>query len=244
VILAAAILLLTYVAVMSERVNRAVVALIGAGFAIVLGVVNQMTAIQSIDFNTLALLAGMMIIVGIAKRSGLFGYVAIKTAQIMRARPAGILIALPLVTAVFSALLDNVTTVLLIVPVTLVICSELRVRPYPFLFTEIFASNIGGTATLIGDPPNILIGSAVGLTFSDFVAALGPVIVVIFAVQTLLMHFVWGRHLRSDSSHRARIMQMKAGEAIDDRRLLIVSLAVIAASSTWRREPSPSSAPP
>jgi Na+/H+ antiporter NhaD/arsenite permease-like protein len=228
-VLASAILILTYAAVMSERVNRAVIALIGAGLAVVAGVLSQQEAIAAIDFNTLALLSGMMIIVGIAKKSGLFGFVAIKAAQAMRARPAGILVALPVVTAVFSALLDNVTTVLLIVPVTLVICSELHVKTYPFLFAEIFASNIGGTATLIGDPPNILIGSAVGLTFSDFLIALGPVIAVAFVLQTGIVHLLWGRHLAADASHRARIMQMSATEAIDDWRLLWWSLVVIAA---------------
>src|SRR5262249_41690030 len=144
----AALFVLIYAAIVTERVNRAVVALLGAGLAIAAGFVNQTQAIAAIDFNTLALLAGMMIIVGIAKKSGVFGYVAIRAAQVMKAQPAGILVALPLVTAILSALLDNVTTVLLIVPVTLVICSELQIRPYPFLFAEIFASNIGGTATL------------------------------------------------------------------------------------------------
>ena len=143
--LPAALFVLTYAAIMSERVNRAIVALFGAGFAIAAGVLSQNEAIAAIDFNTIALLAGTMIIVGVAKKSGLFGYVAIAAAQAMRASPAGILLALPLVTAVISAFLNNVTTVLLIVPVTLAITTELRVRPYPFLFAEIFASNIGGT---------------------------------------------------------------------------------------------------
>ena len=229
-IVPAALFLLSYAAIMTERINRAIVALLGAGLAIVAGMLNQEEAVAAIDFNTIALLAGMMIIVGIAKKSGLFGYVAIRSAQIMRAQPAGILFALPLVTAVLSALLDNVTTVLLIVPVTLVICSELQVRVYPFLVAEIFASNIGGTATLIGDPPNILIGSAVGLTFNDFVFALTPVVIVLFAVQTAINHVIWGRHMRADGSHRARIMAMDAVGAIEDRRLLKMSLAVMAAT--------------
>ena len=226
----AALFVLAYAAIMSERVNRALVALLGAGLAILAGMLNQEQAIAAVDFNTLALLTGMMFIVGIARKSGLFGYVAIRAAQIMRARPAGILIALPVITAILSALLDNVTTVLLIVPVTMVICSELKVRRYPFLFAEIFASNIGGTATLIGDPPNILIGSAVGLTFNDFVFALTPVVLVILVVQTALNHVIWGRHLHAAGADRQRVMAMSADSAIEDKRLLWLSLAVMAAT--------------
>jgi len=229
IVLPAALFVFTYVAVMAEKVNRAIVALLGAGLAIALGLLDQNEAIAAIDFNTLALLAGTMIIVGIAKKSGVFGYVAVRSAQLMRGSPSGILVALPLVTGVISAFLNNVTTVLLIVPVTLVICAELRVRPYPFLFAEIFASNIGGTATLIGDPPNILIGSAVGLSFDDFVVNLTPVIIVVFAVQTALMHFIWGRKMAADVSHRERVMAMNAGDAIQDRRLALNSLVIIGA---------------
>jgi Na+/H+ antiporter NhaD/arsenite permease-like protein len=227
-VLPAALFILTYAAIMTERINRAVVALLGAGLAIASGLINQEEAIRAIDFNTLALLAGMMIIVGITKKSGLFGYVAIRATQFMRGSPAGIMLALAVITAVFSALLDNVTTVLLIVPVTLVICSELHVRPYPFLFAEIFASNIGGTSTLIGDPPNILIGSATGLTFNDFVYALLPVIVVIFILQSALFHLIWGRTMRADKTHRARVMANNANEMIEDPRLVTLSLVVIA----------------
>jgi Na+/H+ antiporter NhaD/arsenite permease-like protein len=229
IVLPAALFVFTYVAIMAEKVNRAIVALLGAGLAITLGLLDQNEAIAAIDFNTLALLAGTMIIVGIAKKSGVFGYVAIRSAQLMRGSPAGILVVLPLVTAMISAFLNNVTTVLLIVPVTLVICAELRVRPYPFLFAEIFASNIGGTATLIGDPPNILIGSAVGLSFDDFVVNLTPVIIVVFAVQTALMHVIWGRKMGADASHRERVMAMSAGDAIADKRLAANSLLVIGA---------------
>ncbi len=227
-LLPVALFVLTYAAIMSERVNRAIVALLGGGFAIASGLVSQDEATRAIDFNTLALLAGMMIVVGIASKSGLFGYVAVATARAMRGSPAGILFALSLVTGLFSALLDNVTTVLLIVPVTLAICRELEVAPYPFLFSEIFASNIGGTATLIGDPPNILIGSAVGLTFNDFLLALGPVIAVVFALQLTLHHLLWGRHMRSDPQKRARIMANDASTLIEDRYLLKCALAVIA----------------
>jgi Na+/H+ antiporter NhaD/arsenite permease-like protein len=226
-VLPAALLLFTYAAIVSERVNRAVVALLGAGLAVLLGVLDEEEAIAAIDFNTIALLIGMMIIVGVSKHSGLYGYVAIRTAKLMRGRPDGILAGLAIITAVLSALLDNVTTVLLIVPVTLVITTELELKPYPFLFVEIFASNIGGTATLIGDPPNILIGSAVGLTFMDFVYALGPAVVVILVLQMLYFHFTWGRGLRASAEYRARIMALDEKAAITDRRLLAMSLLVL-----------------
>lgn len=217
-----------YGVIVTERLNRAVVAILAATLAVVLGFLAQPDAIAAIDFNTLALLIGTMIIVGVTKKSGIFGYVAIRAAQLMRASPAGILAALATVTGLISAFLPNATTVLFIVPVTLVIATELSLPPYPFLFAEIFASNIGGTATLIGDPPNILIGSAAGLSFDDFLLALGPAVVAVFVVQTAALHFIWGRQLRAEPKFRANIMAMNAAGAIADRRLVPWSLAVIA----------------
>src|SRR3954469_7372152 len=182
---------------MSEKLNRAIVALLGAGLMISLGLVTQEQAVAGIDFNTLALLTGMMLIVAITRRCGVFQYVAIVAARAARASPAGGLVLMAVVTAVFSALLDNVTTVLLVAPVTLVICRELKVPPYPFLFAEIVASNIGGTATLIGDPPNIMIGSLTGLDFNASVIHLAPVILLVMAAQALMTHLVWGREMRA-----------------------------------------------
>ena len=164
----------TYAVIVSEKVNRAIVSLLGAGLMVMLGVLNQETAVSGIDFNTLGLLTGMMVIVAITKRSGVFQYIAVWSAKKVKAQPWGILLMLSLVTAVFSALLDNVTTVLLIVPVTLLICHELDLSPYPYLFADISCSNIGRTATLIGGPPNIIIGSAVHLIFTDFLFNLAP----------------------------------------------------------------------
>lgn len=223
------VLLVTYAVVITEKVNRAIVALIGAALMVVIGVLDQRQAIEGIDWNTIGLLTGMMILVSISRRSGMFQYVAIWSARAVRARPAGILLMLQVSTAVVSALLDNVTTVLLIVPVTLVIAKELKVPPYPFLFAEIFASNIGGTATLIGDPPNILIGSQADLDFNAFLLNLAPVIVLIMAAQALMVHFVWGRQLAATPEARSRIMDMVPREAIMDRLLLKQSLAVLAA---------------
>jgi len=220
--------IVTYAVIVSEKVNRAIVSLLGAGLMIMLGVLNQETAISGIDFNTLGLLIGMMVIVAITRRSGVFQFIAVWSAKQVKASPWGILLMLSVVTAVFSALLDNVTTVLLIAPVTLLICHELDLSPYPFLFAEIFASNIGGTATLIGDPPNIMIGSAVRLTFNDFVANLAPVVPLILLVTLGIIYLIWGRKLRATADARARIMQFREREAITDARLLKQSLLVLA----------------
>jgi len=222
------VLAATYAIIMSEKVNRAIVALIGAGVMIVIGVLEQEEAIRGIDFNTIGLLTGMMILVSISRRSGMFQYLAIWSAQAARAHPAGILFILQITTAVLSAFLDNVTTVLLIVPVTLAICTTLKVPAYPYLFAEIFASNIGGTATLIGDPPNILIGSQAGLSFNDFVWHLTPVIIVVMVVQAVIIHFVWGKDLRASHDAEERVMAMKAADTIEDWRLLKQSLVVLA----------------
>ena len=221
------ILVITYAVIISEKINRAIVALLGATAMILVGAINQEQAIDGVDFNTLALLIGMMILVAIAKRSGMFQYLAVWAARVSRGQPWALLALLSVVTALVSALLDNVTTVLLIAPVTLVITDQLKVPPYPFLFTEILASNIGGTATLIGDPPNIIIGSAANLSFNDFVVHLAPIIVVILILQLLINHAVWGRQMRGDPGARARVMAFNAKEAISDWTLLYKSLFVI-----------------
>jgi Na+/H+ antiporter NhaD/arsenite permease-like protein len=225
---ATTLFVITYLVIMSDRLNRAIVALLGAGLLILAGVLNQEEAMHAVDWNTLGLLLGMMLIVNITRRSGLFQYVAIWSAKKVDARPWGILLMMSTVTAVFSAFLDNVTTVLLTVPVTLLITDELKVKPYPYLFAQIFASNIGGTATLIGDPPNIMIGSATGLTFNDFGIALTPVIIVIFVATMIPLYFYWGRHLRATEENRRHVMAFNESEAITDPRLLKQSLAVIA----------------
>jgi len=218
----------TYAVIMTDKLNRAIVALLGAGLLILVGVLDQKEAMGAVDWNTLGLLLGMMLIVNITRRSGLFQYVAIWSAKKVDASPWGIMLMMSIVTAVFSAFLDNVTTVLLTVPVTLLITEELKVKPYPYLFAQIFASNIGGTATLIGDPPNIMIGSATGLTFNDFAIALTPVIVVIMVATLVPLYFIWGRHLSATDENRRHVMGFNEREAITDPRLLKQSLLVIA----------------
>ena len=170
----------------------------------------------------------MMILVSISRRSGMFQYLAIWSAQAAKAHPAGILFILQITTAVLSAFLDNVTTVLLIVPVTLAICKTLKVPAYPYLFAEIIASNIGGTATLIGDPPNILIGSQAGLSFNEFVYHLTPVIVIVMVVQAVIIHFLWGKDLKASHDAEARVMAMNPADSIEDWLLLKQSLVVLA----------------
>lgn len=221
------VLLVTYAVIMSEKVNRAIIALLGAGAMVIVGVLDQTEAIKGVDWNTLGLLTGMMILVSISRRSGMFQYVAVKAAQLASANPAGILFLLQITTAILSALLDNVTTVLLVVPVTLAICKDLKVPAYPFLFAEIFASNIGGTATLIGDPPNILIGSQAGLSFNDFVVHLTPVIIVVIVVQAVMIHAIWGRSMKATARAKATVMALKAGKSITDWTLLKQSVVVL-----------------
>lgn len=190
----------SYGAIISEKVHRTIVAIFGGALMIIAGEImgfyGQHSAVGAIDFNTVGLLVGMMLIVGITKDTGIFQYVAVRAAKLAKGNPWKILLMFALITAVFSALLDNVTTVLLMVPMTFVICDNLKIKPMPFLLVEIFMSNIGGTATLIGDPPNILIGSAAGLTFMQFVQNLAPVAIVSTIVLIPLFKFWYGKKLK------------------------------------------------
>src|SRR5579872_4520345 len=223
------ILAVTYAAIIAGRLNRAVVALVGASIMVIIGVLDQDEAVKGIDWDTIGLLTGMMILVSISRRSGLFQCLAIWSAQRVKANPAGILLTLQLVTAILSAVLNNVSTVLLVVPVTLVIAEELDLPPFPFLFAEIFAANIGGTATLIGDPPNIMIGSQAGFDFNAFIVNVGPAALLVMAVQAIMVHLTWGRGMRASPESRALVMGMNARGMISDRVLLRRSVLVIAA---------------
>ena len=227
------VLAVTYAFIIAGRLNRAVVALIGAAVVVIVGALDQDEAVKGIDWDTIGLVTGMMILVAISRRSGLFQYLAIWSAQRVKASPAGILLTLQIATALLSGVLNNVSTVLLIVPVTLAITEELEVSAFPFLFAEVFASNIGGTATLIGDPPNILIGTMAGLDFNSFLANVAPVAVLVMAVQALLVHLIWGRALRASPERRTLVMGMNAPGMISDwvllRRSVLVLGAVLAA---------------
>ncbi len=226
-IVATAVMIISYVVLFTEKLNRAVVALLGASIMILAGILTQQQAFLGIDFNTLALLIGMMMIVGISEKTGVFQYVAIWATKKVKANPRGILMILAIVTAIFSAFLDNVTTVLLIVPVTFQITKKLGVPVYPFLLVEIFASNIGGTATLIGDPPNILIGSAINLSFMDFMKELTPIVILCMLVLVAMFDFFYGRRLISTMQRREKIMQLNEADSIKNMSLLIKSLSVL-----------------
>ncbi|MFT7144167.1 MAG: Na+/H+ antiporter NhaD/arsenite permease-like protein [Alphaproteobacteria bacterium] len=212
--------LATYGIVLTERINRAIVAVLGASLMVLLGVLTQDLALKGVDFNTIGLLLGMMIIVVITKESGVFQYVAIKSAKVVHANPIGVLAVFSIVTAVFSALLDNVTTVLLITPVILLITRELGVKPYPYLFSSILASNIGGSATLIGDPPNIMIGSAANLSFNAFVYNLTPLAIIVMVLTMVPLLLIWRKELVASDHNKERIMKLNEKEAIKDPLLL------------------------
>lgn len=219
---------IAYVIIFTEKVNRAVVALLGAAVMVISGLLSQKQALAGIDFNTLALLIGMMIVVAITEKSGLFQFVAIWGVKKVKASPRGLLAVLAVVTAVFSGFLDNVTTVLLIVPITFQITKKLKINPYPYLVLEIFASNIGGTATLIGDPPNILIGSALDLGFMDFVYRLTPVVTVTMVLLILVFDFFWKKQLVTTKRNQVLVMRMDEKASIKDKALLVKSLVVLA----------------
>ncbi|MCZ8521864.1 MULTISPECIES: ArsB/NhaD family transporter [Paenibacillus] len=222
------IFLLTYGMIIAEKIHRTIIAMLGGILMVVLGIVDQESALHHIDFNTLGLLVGMMIIVSITAETGLFKYIALIAAKKAKGDPTRILLSLVLITAFGSAFLDNVTTVLLMVPVTLSITRQLRVNPVPFLITQIIASNIGGTATLIGDPPNIMIGSAVKeLTFMAFINNLAPVAIIILLVTMPIFVLLFRKQIQTTDELKQSIMRIDENEVITDRKLLIKSLSVL-----------------
>ena len=217
-----------YALIISEKIHRTIIGICGAMLMILLGIINQETAIHHIDFNTLGLLMGMMVIVNITSETGLFNYLAIWAAKKVKAKPISLLIALSFLTAVCSALLDNVTTVLLTVPITFSITKQLNVDVKPFLIAQILASNIGGTATLIGDPPNIMIGSAVGLQFMDFITNLTAICILIFIVTIALLIVIYGKKLHTTDELREKVMQLDEKSQIVEPRLLKKCLFALA----------------
>ncbi|MGM9531528.1 ArsB/NhaD family transporter [Intestinibacter sp.] len=226
-IIAIAIFAIVMVLIISEKIDRTVVALSGAALMFVFKILTFEEGISHIDFNTLIVLIGMMIVVAIVKKSGLFEYVAILTAKISKGDPSKIMVYFMIITAFLSAVLDNVTTVLLIGPMTLVISDILSINPIPFLITQILASNIGGTATLIGDPPNIMIGSAAGLSFGDFIVNLGPIIVVILAIVIVIFKIFYRKQLVKSEESEKLIANLDEKKAIQDKALLVKSIIVL-----------------
>ena len=227
-IVAIVIFVAAYALIISEKIHRTIIGICGAMLMILLGIINQETAIHHIDFNTLGLLMGMMVIVNITSETGLFNYLAIWAAKKVKAKPISLLVALSLLTAVCSALLDNVTTVLLTVPITFSITKQLNVDVKPFLIAQILASNIGGTATLIGDPPNIMIGSAVKeLTFVAFIENLAPIAIICMVIVLFIMSAAYRRSLVTTPALQQELMQMDEKAAITDHSLLKRSLFVL-----------------
>lgn len=227
-LIAIIIFIIAYGMIISEKIHRTIAAMSGAALLIFLGVLTQDEAIKYIDFNTIGLLTGMMIIVSITVQTGLFKYLSIRSAQCVHGQPVALLIMFSLITAIGSAFLDNVTTVLLVVPVTLSIARQLAISPTPFLMSEIFMANIGGTATMIGDPPNIMIGSAVPkLSFMDFIINLAPVILIITVATLVMLAFIYRRSLHGNTDARAELALLNASEAIKDKALLIKSVSVL-----------------
>ena len=221
-----------YLLIASDKINRVAAALGGAAVILAIGVVGPSDAFFSedtgIDWNVVFLLFGMMVIVGVLRQTGVFEYVAIWAAKRARGRPFRVMTLLCLITAVASAGLDNVTTVLLMAPVTLLVCERIGVRPVPFLIAEALASNIGGTATLIGDPPNLIVASRSGLTFNDFLVNLGPIVVVLLVAFVGLSRVLFRHDFETDPDQVADVMELDEREAVRDRPLLIRSLAVLA----------------
>jgi Na+/H+ antiporter NhaD/arsenite permease-like protein len=230
---AVATFVITYVLIATEWVHRLAAALGGAMIMLVIGATDAEHAFFSpqtgVDWNVIVLLIGMMLIVGVLRRTGLFEFLAIWAVKRARGRPYPVMIILVLITAIASAGLDNVTTVLLVAPVTLLVCDRLGLPAAPFLIAEVMASNIGGTATLIGDPPNIIIASRSGLTFTDFLNVLTPIVAILLIVFLALCRWLFRDAFRHDPAKVGRVMAMHERDAIKDPRLLLVSLVVLGA---------------
>jgi Na+/H+ antiporter NhaD/arsenite permease-like protein len=230
---AVAVFTVAYVLIATERVHRVAAALGGAVVMLALGATDAEHAFFSehtgIDWNVVFLLLGMMLIVAVLKRTGVFEYIAIVAAKRARGRPFRVMVILVVVTAVASAMLDNVTTVLLVAPVTFLVCQRLGVPVAPYLIAEALSSNIGGTATLVGDPPNIIIASRAGLSYNDFLVHLAPIVVLLLVVFLALCRWMFADAYRYDPDRAASVMALRERDAIHDGRLLLISLGVLGA---------------
>ena len=220
------IFVVVFAFIISEKIHRTTAALAGAVVLILTGIVTFDVGMEHIDFGTLGVLVGMMIFVAVVKQSGIFECIAIKTAKAAQGNPWVIMVLFCIITAVLSAFLDNVTTVLLIGPVTFTVCKMLKMSPVPYFIVEIMASNIGGTATLIGDPPNIMIGMQAGLSMMDFIVYNGPAIVVIMVVAIGMFYIMYGRKMSATSEEMESVMHLHAHEAITNKSLFHKSVAM------------------
>lgn len=221
------VFVLVMVVIITEKVHRAVVAVGGAVLLIILGVLDIEHSVAHIDYNTIGLLIGMMLFVAVVKNSGMFEYLAVKSAKVAKGDPWRMMVIFIIITALLSALLDNVTTVLLVGPMTLAITKEMDLNPVPFILTQILASNIGGTATLIGDPPNIMIGSATGLSFVDFVLNDGIVVVIVMIATIFGFKLIYKKQLIATPDAIKNVMAMDEKSLIKDHKLLVKSVVMI-----------------
>ncbi|OGO56971.1 MAG: hypothetical protein A2Z32_13385 [Chloroflexi bacterium RBG_16_69_14] len=228
--LTALIFIVTYGLIATDRIDKTIAALLGGTAVVVVGIIDQEEAFGAIDLNVIFLLAGMMTLAAILRRTGFFQWLAIRSAKLAGGQPYRLLIVMSIVAAVLSAFLDNVTTVVLLAPVTLYLARVLRVSPVPFLVSQILASNIGGTATLIGDPPNILIGSAAGLGFLEFLVNMGPIALAILIVFILATRVLFARDMEVHDDVREAVLALDEREVLTDARLLRISLIVIGAT--------------
>ncbi|MBQ9014781.1 MAG: ArsB/NhaD family transporter [Firmicutes bacterium] len=226
-VIAVAIFVAVIGVIVSEKLHRAACALIGAMLLVLLGILEPAEALDFIDFNTIGVLIGMMMFVAVVKNSGIFEYLAIKSAKIAKGNPWRIMIAFMIITAVLSAFLDNVTTVLLIGPMTFSICQKLELNPVPYLMTQIMSSNLGGTATLIGDPPNIMIGSAADISFAQFVMYDAPIVVISMVAAVFMFKFIYKKGLTVAPEKMELIMNMDEREQIRDHALFVKSVIMI-----------------
>ncbi len=225
--IAGGVFLIAYAVIATERLNRTLVAMLAGLSLVAIGVIDQEEAFAAVDWNVIFLLAGMMVIAGALRQTGFFRWLGVHSVRVSQGHPLRLLIALSLTTAVLSAFLDNVTTVVLMTPVVLSIARSLGISPAPYLISMILASNIGGTATLIGDPPNILIGSAAGLDFMDFLINLAPVIVVIFGAFLVAMVIIFRGTLQVPSERREAALEALEDAMITDRPLLVRTLIIL-----------------
>lgn len=226
-IIAVAVFLIVILLIISERVHRTAAAMAGAMVLILTGVMSADKALSYIDFNTIGVLVGMMIFVAIVRRSGMFEYIAVRAAKAVHGDPWKIMVAFTLITAVLSAILDNVTTVLLVGPMSIAIARMLKIDPVPFLMGQILASNVGGTATLIGDPPNIMIGSAAHLSFMDFLENTGFAVLFILVVLILLMKIVYEKKIELGTVDTGAIEKLDPSKSITNRALMKKGIIVL-----------------
>jgi Na+/H+ antiporter NhaD/arsenite permease-like protein len=230
VTLAILIFALALALIATERLDRTKVALLGAVLMLLTQTLDQERAIEAIDWNTLGLLVGMMIVVRVTEPTGAYTWVAIRAGQLSKGRPFAVVLALAVTTAVLSAFLDNLTTVLLMVPITFLLADALDVDPIPLVIIEILVSNIGGTATLIGDPPNIMIAGATGLSFTAFLSNLAPVAAITFAVVTGGLYLAYRSRLQITPEARAQVMELDAADSIEDPRELKRTVPILVAT--------------